>query len=159
MNLPAPLNRHFGGSIFCCCPHSLWEGWMDDVNGNVYFLTVCFWAHSFLLLEDAVLQQERGFFLQRGSDAVLSAVQNTITPPYSLGAKPQAQDLFSAIGQCRRVWAVTGIHSLGGDGLRAKRLAWKSPCKPLPVCKDQGIWKLTTSKLIAGLLRYKWEQD
>lgn len=58
---------------------------------------------GFLLLEDVALQQERGFFLQCGTNAVLSAVQNAITPPYSLGAKPQARDLLSAIGHCRRV--------------------------------------------------------
>lgn len=78
---------------------------------------------GFLLLEDVALQQEQGCFSQCSTGAVLTAVQNAITPPYSLGAKPQAQDLFSTIGHCRRVWIVIGIYSLEEDGLRAKRLA------------------------------------
>lgn len=159
MNLPALLNRHFQGSIFCCCPRTLWEGWMGDVNGNVYFLSVCLSARSLPSPGRCSVAARVWIFLRCGTDAILSAVQNAIIPPYSLGAKPQAHALFSATGHCRRVWVVTGIHSLGEDGLRAKRLVRKSPCKPLPVCKDQGTWKWTASELIAGLLRYKWEQD
>lgn len=71
---------------------------------------------------DVALQQERGCFSQCSTGAVLSAVQKAVTPPCSFGAKPQAQDLFSAVGHCRRVWVVIRIHSLEEDGLRAKRL-------------------------------------
>lgn len=40
MNLPAPLIRYFQDGIFCRCLHALCEGFMDDVNGNMYFLVV-----------------------------------------------------------------------------------------------------------------------
>lgn len=90
---------------------------------------------------------------------MLRAVQNAVTPPYPLGAKPQAHELFCAVGHRTRVWIVTGIHSLGEDGVGAKRLEWKSPREPLCVCKGRDIWKRTGSELIARLLRHKWEQD
>lgn len=61
---------------------------------------------------------------------MLSAVQNAVTPPYPLGAKPQAHELVCAGRHRTSVWIVTGIHSLGEDGVEEKRLEWKSP----PVC-------------------------
>lgn len=154
MNFAAPLNRHFQCSVFCCCPHALWEGWIDDVNGNVYILAECLWAHR---------------LPSPGRCSIAAGARMFLPVQYwccaQCCAKCHYSSIFlrsetpSAIGHCRRVWVVVGIHSLWEDGLRAKRLAWKSACKPLPVCRDQGIWKWTTSELIAGLLRYKWEQD
>lgn len=152
-NLSAPLNRHFQGSIICCYPHALYEGWMDDANSEFVSSQASFsW-------KDVALQQEQGFLLWRGTNAMLSAVQNVVTPPCPLVAQPQSHEPFCAVGHRTRVWVVTGIHSLGENGVGVKRLKWKSPRERLCVCKGRGIWKWTGSELIAGLLRYRWEQD
>lgn len=153
MNLPAPLNRHFKGSIFYCSCHPLCEGGMGDANRVCELI-------DFLLLEGHSLAAGvRICFFTVWYWSSAQCCTKCCYSSISLRSKAPSPQTVLCSRSLHKGVGCNWNYLLWGGGMGAKRLEWKSPREPLCVCKGWGTWKQTGSELIAGLLRYKWEQD